>query len=174
MDLLKPDNERQVLDKQSTQKEAYDKHSNVREFEVGDLVMVRNYRDKHVTWLPGSITKKLGQVTFVVILNNGSQRKSHIDQIRRREASYTSETNVNDQGTDVQSEDSDSSTDVETAVIPDSKTTIQNSITNDYSSPLNEETDNDRNVDEVTNTDRTSSSSLRYPKRNRKPPDRFT
>ena len=37
------------MDKQSTQKEAYDKHGNVREFEVGELVMVRNYRDNHVT-----------------------------------------------------------------------------------------------------------------------------
>ena len=38
-----------VLDKQLTQKEAYDKHSYVREFEFGELVMVRNYRDNHVT-----------------------------------------------------------------------------------------------------------------------------
>ena len=135
--------------------------------------MVRNYRDNHVTWLPGSIMKKLGQVTFVVILDNGSQRKCHIDQIRRREASYTSERKVNDQGTDVKSEDSDSS-DVEMAVITDSKATIQDSIINDNSSPLNEEIDNDHNVDEVTNTDSTSSSSSRYSKRNRKPPDRFT
>ena len=60
------------------------------------------------------------------------------------------------------------------AVIPDSTTTIQNLIINDYSSPLIEETDNDCKVDEVTNTDSMSSSSSRYPKRNRKPPDRFT
>ena len=60
------------MDKQLTQKEAYDKHSNVREFEAGELVMVRNYRDNHIAWLPGSIMKKLGQVTFVVILNTDS------------------------------------------------------------------------------------------------------
>ena len=52
LDLLKPNTERRVLDKQSAQKEKYDQHSSIRPFEVGDLVMVKTYRENRVTWLP--------------------------------------------------------------------------------------------------------------------------
>lgn len=85
LDLLKPSIDRKVLDSQSAQKENHDLTCRVRSLNEGDLVMVKNDRDKQPAWFQGTITEKLGNVTFMVKLANGTSRKCHIDQLRKRE-----------------------------------------------------------------------------------------
>ena len=65
LDLLKPDHGRQVLEKQSLQKQAYDGHSHERNFMIGDDVMVKIHRHNCVTWLPGTVVEKLGPVCIL-------------------------------------------------------------------------------------------------------------
>ena len=49
----------------------------VREYQVGDKVMVRDYRGSKVSWIQGNIGWKLGPVNIC-----GMMWKRHIDQIR--------------------------------------------------------------------------------------------
>jgi hypothetical protein len=85
LDLVKPDVSQVVYDKQVIQKQHHDQHSSLRNIDVGDLVMVKNYTRDHQSWLPGVVTEKYGTVMFVVKLTNGTSRRCHIDQLRRRE-----------------------------------------------------------------------------------------
>ena len=80
LDLLKPSIERQVVEKQATQKEKHDQHAKEREFHVGQRVMVRNLRPGPA-WVPGIIVKRLGPVSFLVEVN-GLIWKRHIDHLR--------------------------------------------------------------------------------------------
>ena len=53
-DLLKPDCERKVLEKQAEQKSSHDRHAKTREWFVGQRVMVRNARPGP-NWVPATI-----------------------------------------------------------------------------------------------------------------------
>jgi hypothetical protein len=80
-DLLKPNLERQVCEKQAAQKLHHDKHVRQRDFVIGQQVMARNLR-QGPAWVPGRITEQLGPVTFVVSVNNGQTWKRHIDHLK--------------------------------------------------------------------------------------------
>ena len=54
LDLLKPNLEQKVAEKQRRQQFDHDKHSRVRQFSVGDKVFVKN-QGRGETWLPGRI-----------------------------------------------------------------------------------------------------------------------
>ena len=81
-DLLKPDQGRLVTSRQAAQKPQSHKHT-LRVFTIGSAVMVRNYRrpDK---WVPGTIVRKLGPVTYQVDLGRGNLVKCHSDQLTTR------------------------------------------------------------------------------------------
>ena len=49
-------------------------------FSVGDYVYVRNYGVHGANWLPGSITKVTGPVSFLVQLVDGRVVRRHQDQ----------------------------------------------------------------------------------------------
>ena len=49
--------------------------------------MVKTYRENRVTWLPGTISEKRGEVSFIIKMSDGNCRRCHIDQIRKRESS---------------------------------------------------------------------------------------
>ena len=85
LDLVKPDVSQVVYEKQAVQKRHHDQHSSLRDIDVGDLVMVKNYTGDHRSWLPGMVIEKHGTVMFLVKLTNGTTRRCHIDQLRRRE-----------------------------------------------------------------------------------------
>ena len=65
LDLLKPDAERQVLDKQAQQKLAHDKRVRENTWTVGERVMAKNV-GSGPNWVPATITKVLGPVTYEV------------------------------------------------------------------------------------------------------------
>lgn len=55
--------------------------NNTREFNVGNTVMVRDYRGNKVSWIRGTISRRLGPVTYHVSIC-GMLWKRHVDQIR--------------------------------------------------------------------------------------------
>ena len=87
-DLLKPDCEKQVLDKQATQKCSHDKRAKKREWFVGQRVMVRNVRPGP-DWILGTILEVLGPVTYLVQTEDNQTWKRHVDQLKQFEQSST-------------------------------------------------------------------------------------
>ena len=69
----------------------HDKRARKRECEAGQRVMVRNYRSGP-DWIPGTVTKALGPLTFLVCVENGQVWKRHIDQIKLLRASGNGQT----------------------------------------------------------------------------------
>lgn len=82
LDLLKPDAERQVLDKQAQQKLAHDKRARENTWTVGERVMARNV-GSGPNWVPATITKVLGSVTYEVKRDNGQVWKQHVEQLKK-------------------------------------------------------------------------------------------
>lgn len=46
--------------------------------------MVRSYRNNQLRWVPGEAVERFGQVSFKVKLSDGSTRRCHVDQLRKR------------------------------------------------------------------------------------------
>ena len=133
---------------------------------MGDDVFVRNYH-RGERWLPGVIVKETGPVSFLVRLADGN-RRCHQDQVRRRsvdiqedvipEPEVTPEVGVSLPPTEP--------TVPPTPSVPIPTETLNPSVPAD---PIpSETTDASSNV--TTPIDRTDKS---YPKRNRKPVERF-
>ncbi|KRT85166.1 hypothetical protein AMK59_2611, partial [Oryctes borbonicus] len=78
--LMMPCNKENVSIKQSRQKKDYNgKRSS--KIEVGDGVMVKDYRANKNKWSKATVIKKLGNVVFLVKLENGKVIKRHLNQI---------------------------------------------------------------------------------------------
>ena len=72
-DLLRPDREAEVSRKQERQKRDHDRHSSARQFKVGDLVMVRNYRPGP-DWVPATVVACLGPLSYLVETEQKQQK----------------------------------------------------------------------------------------------------
>ena len=59
LSLLRPDREKTVMDKQAKQKSAHDRRAKLRQWIVGDQVLVRNHREG-LDWIPAVIVEVLG------------------------------------------------------------------------------------------------------------------
>ena len=154
-DLLKPNLEKQVCQKQAEQVEQHDRHAKERHLFVGQNVMVKNLRPGPA-WIPGIIIQQSGPVSFLVEVQDGLKWKRHIDHIRAR-------------GDD-------------TSKIPNNDDLVEDKDF-DFSLPTTAESTADNTEDDSTPDESSSasqnqsqaepSSSRRYPVRNRHPPDRF-
>ena len=100
LDLLKPDLQQKVHDKQLKQKQSRDKHCRAQNFFEGRKVFVKNH-GKGNKWLPGQICQQTGPVSFKVQLRNGKRIRCHQDHIRSREC----DSDVPDPSSSVTSED---------------------------------------------------------------------
>ena len=80
-DLLKPDIKNFVFSKQTEQKSHHDGSAKLRILFPSQSVMVMNYRSSD-KWIPGTVLKKLGPVTYCIEIDNGKIIKRHIDQLR--------------------------------------------------------------------------------------------
>ena len=80
--LIHPDLAKNVTDKQADQVAQHDQHAKDRKFEVGQNVMVRNLRTTGPKWIPGTIVKQTGPVSYVVEVEQGQQWKRHVDHLR--------------------------------------------------------------------------------------------
>ena len=80
-DLLRPDIDKTVCEKQAQQKTDHDKRVHVHSFIVGEKVMVKNFRPGP-KWLPGTITQQDGPLSFTVCTESGQLWKRHSDHIK--------------------------------------------------------------------------------------------
>ena len=78
--MLKPRVNDHVEKKQALQKEHHDRRSQVREFDIGQSVMVENVRGEP-KWLPGIVLEKAGAVSYRVQVGEGVWHR-HADQMR--------------------------------------------------------------------------------------------
>ena len=81
LDLLRPDTERRVMEKQGLQKDHRDQHCRDRSWYVGESVMVRNLRPG-LDWIRGVVVERLGPVTYLVDVGQNRIWKRHTDQLK--------------------------------------------------------------------------------------------
>ena len=77
---MRPQSETNVADKQACQKKDHDRCSKLRTLNVGDTVVVRNYR-AGPKWLPAVVVECKGPLSYVVQLESGMLWRRHIDQL---------------------------------------------------------------------------------------------
>ena len=88
LDLLYPNLNTRVNQKQAVQKSHHDVHSKNRVFQVDDQVYVRNYSSGQ-PWIPGVIREQIGLVSFIIRLQDDREVHRHKDQIRIRHGDET-------------------------------------------------------------------------------------
>ena len=79
LDLLKPDLRKKVQENQTSQSKTRESYK-PRQFNIGQKVLVRNYREGE-KWIPGIITNKEGSVSYEIKMKNGELLRRHIEQI---------------------------------------------------------------------------------------------
>ena len=154
-DLLKPDCEKRVLEKQSHQKSSHDLRAKKREWFVGQRVMARNMRPGP-NYVPATILEVLGPVTYLVETDGREIWKRHLDQLKVFEQS-SPQVETTEQANDH-------------SEFPTIPLMQEESDTNNTSDPP--EIELESNGEEVQLPDLPNRSS-RYPSRVRLPPDRF-
>jgi hypothetical protein len=95
LDLLKPDVKRKVVSSQTDQVK-YHRSGRLREFSVGDTVLVRDYRAA-TKWMRGEITARYGMHYDVQVSPNSCWRR-HIEQIISASPDHTASDVETDQG----------------------------------------------------------------------------
>ena len=80
-DLLRPDREARINQKQSKQKELHDRRAKTREFFVGQPVMIKNLRPGP-DWVSGIIVECLGPVSYLVETSQRLLWKRHVDHLK--------------------------------------------------------------------------------------------
>ena len=78
---MKPDVGQRVCWRQAKQKEGKDHNSKLRHFEMGQLVMVKNFRTGP-TWVPGIIVQQLGPLTYMIEVFAVKFWKRHVDHVK--------------------------------------------------------------------------------------------
>ena len=81
LDLLQLNVESAVHLSQAKHKTQHDSHAKGREFSIGESIMANNLRTG-APWLPGTITERLGPVTYLVQMKTKLTWKRHVDQLR--------------------------------------------------------------------------------------------
>ena len=80
LDLLRPDLESVVAKKQFLQKGNHDGAATLRQFVVGQRLMVRNFREGP-KWVPAVVRQKSGPVSYVVQILPTISWRRHVDQM---------------------------------------------------------------------------------------------
>ena len=142
---MRPEIRGNVATKQADQKFYHDKHSKTRELFIGQRLMVRSLHPGN-KWVPGTIVKRTGPLSYLVQVGGGKTWKRHIDHLRQM---------------------SDSPQEEQMTETRDSDTLIQ-FPTSQTSSP---ESSDDKSTPSVADS---TAIQCRYPQRIRGPPDRLT
>ena len=159
LDLLKPHTAERVEHKQQQQKEQHDARGKSRTFRINDFVFLKNFPGPG--WLPGKIVETSGPVSFHVLLEDGRRKRCHQDQLRFR---------VVDDGPPEMSEiPLTPITSKPTSQTEPDEPELSNSDQPQVQIPTTASTSS-----ETTDTsDRSDSNIRRYPRRQRKPRERF-
>ena len=78
-DLLQPCLEKKVIEHQASQKQHHDQHSQMREFKLGDSVLVK----RNSEWISGVVSSRLGPTTYLIKLSDGGIWRRHTDLMKR-------------------------------------------------------------------------------------------
>ena len=89
LDLLMPNTQSKVLEKQDKQKQDHDQHCCSRCLTEGEKVWALNFRPGE-KWLRGTVVRLKGPVSYKVKLENGQLCRCHIDQLRQHVDEQTS------------------------------------------------------------------------------------
>ena len=81
LDLLRPNLEACVVEKQAQQKAVHDRRAQCREFLVGQSVMVRNFRPGQ-DWVPAIVVERLGPVSYLVETADHQMWRRHLDHLK--------------------------------------------------------------------------------------------
>lgn len=163
LDLLKPSVSAVVERAQEDQQRHHDAHAKERTFEVGDPVLVRDYRRGEEKWMTGTVTSQAGPRSYQVEVASNQQWNRHADQMMACHPSIVQH------AAEKQPTPAAPATAVVAPAIPDtgdaSETASPVTVT---SSPPSGQSD-------THNNPATPQPSLnRYPRRVCKPPDRLT
>ena len=161
-DLLKPDIESRVTEKQSQQKATHDQHAKSRQFHVGQSVMVKNLRPGP-KWVPGVIVQSLGPLSFLIKTREGQTWRRHVDHLKKLH-------------TDPEPENVE-----ENANSDDNSWELPSSDPSDAETGHADPADENAHADELPDTSETveaeassGGNTQRYPSRVRHPPDYFS
>ena len=80
-DLLRPDRELRVLNRQAQQKKDHDHHSRFRQFSVNQRVMVKNFRPGP-DWIPAMVVERLGPLSYLVETDDRKLLRRHVDHLK--------------------------------------------------------------------------------------------
>ena len=81
LDLLRPNLEACVVEKQAQQKAVHDRRAQCREFFVGQSVMVRNFHPGQ-DWVPAIVVERLGPVSYLVETADHQMWRRHLDHLK--------------------------------------------------------------------------------------------
>ena len=167
-DLIKPESETNVIDKQACQKKDHDRHSKLRTLNVGDTVVARNYRPGP-KWLPAVVVECKGPLSYVVQLESGMLWRRHIDQLQVTGDCPTDVSAPKANQESLLMDDGDTSPEV----LNDSPSEIPNSSPSTESSNPGGETVAGEHSPTTENSSDSTTPRRRYPQRERRPPVRF-
>ena len=83
LEMVLPDMTCKVQKRQQLQKKNHDKRSAPRNFKVGDTVYVRKFPSND-DWIPGTIMKNTGPLSFIIKLETGQTVCRHVDHVRHQ------------------------------------------------------------------------------------------
>lgn len=83
LDLIFPNIEDRVHNKQSKQKFYHDKPAKERLFKGDNVFMRKLCQEFKTKWISGNVLAKTGPVSYKIELTNGTLVRRHIDHIRR-------------------------------------------------------------------------------------------
>ena len=164
-DLLKPDQESHVMEKQSQQMTDHDRNSRSRQFEVGQSVMA-NLRPGP-KWIHRVIVQQLGPLSFLVKTRDGQTWRRHVDHLKRVHTEQ-----------EFRGRSENSNTEIENWELPNTRhSSTPTPETMDPTSPEDSDPNPDPeqvDADELPNDSEAEpsageSNSRRYPTRNRQP-----
>ncbi|XP_041962465.1 uncharacterized protein K02A2.6-like [Alosa sapidissima] len=84
LDFLKPSVAGAVHRSQDAQQQRRQRHSRARQFDVGEPVLVRDYRKGEEKWAQGVVIEKTGPVSYKVNVGSPGVWKRHVDQMLTR------------------------------------------------------------------------------------------
>ena len=86
LDRLFPDLQVRVQKKQASQATNHDTSKPLRSFGINDPVYTKDFYSSPLTWIPGTIAKVTGPLSYWIKLGNGHVVRRHVDAVRSRKA----------------------------------------------------------------------------------------
>ena len=91
LDLLFPTVQTRVQEKQVKQKAHHDGQKPLRQFTVNEKVYVKNFPMRKPKWMPGTVVKVMGPLSYEIELENGTRVRRHVNSVKRREENQGSQ-----------------------------------------------------------------------------------